>query len=43
MLLRGMTTGIILLPAIIVNSGHGIHVYYLLKRPVKCSPLALMR
>ena len=35
MLLRGMTTGVYPVANIIVNSGHGIHVYYLLKRPIE--------
>lgn len=33
-LLRGMTTGVYPVANIIVNSGHGVHVYYLLKSPV---------
>lgn len=33
-LLRGMTTGVYPVANIIVNSGHGVHVYYLLERPV---------
>lgn len=35
MLLRGMTTGVYPVANIIVNSGHGIHVYYLLERPLE--------
>lgn len=35
MLLRGMTTGVYPEANIIVNSGHGIHVYYLLERPIE--------
>lgn len=35
MLLRGMTTGVYPVANIIVNSGHGIHVYYLLERPIE--------
>jgi hypothetical protein len=35
MLLRGMTMGVYPVANIIVNSGHGIHVYYLLKRPIE--------
>lgn len=33
-LLRGMTTGVYPVANIIVNSGHGVHVYYLLESPV---------
>lgn len=33
-LLRGMTTGVYPEANIIVNSGHGVHVYYLLESPV---------
>ncbi|MCM1140772.1 MAG: hypothetical protein NC453_19555 [Muribaculum sp.] len=35
MLLRGMTTGVYPVANLIVNSGHGIHVYYLLERPLE--------
>lgn len=35
MLLRGMTTGVYPVANIIVNSGHGVHVYYLLERPLE--------
>ena len=35
MLLRGMTTGVYPVANMIVNSGHGIHVYYLLERPLE--------
>ncbi|MCM1141457.1 MAG: hypothetical protein NC453_23045 [Muribaculum sp.] len=35
MLLRGMTTGAYPEANIIVNSGHGVHVYYLLERPIE--------
>lgn len=35
MLLRGMTMGIYPIANIIVNSGHGIHVYYLLESPIE--------
>lgn len=33
-LLRGMTTGVYPIANIIVNSGHGVHVYYILDEPV---------
>lgn len=32
-LLRGMTTGVYPIANVIVNSGHGVHVYYLLEHP----------
>ena len=35
MLLRGMSTGVYPVANIIVNSGHGVHVYYLLERPLE--------
>lgn len=35
MLMRGMTTGVYPVANLIVNSGHGIHVYYLLERPLE--------
>lgn len=35
MLLRGMKTGVYPVANIVVNSGHGVHVYYVLERPVE--------
>ena len=35
MFLRGMSTGVYPVANIVVNSGHGLHVYYLLKTPIE--------